>query len=285
MSKLFKLKNWLTLEGAATHLSAVLEEPVTVADILQLALDGHMALSVNFVNIARAQMGKIKPYSEAMQFSLPSDAWMGALSNEVVNRSKMPHMIVLDKSITELRKDTPLLCFDDDAVPISGIWDLAMIGSGRRELNHRLQRVLGGPVVDLFLVDGTYLKNEDGTYALIHERVQNPDHGIESDKKNISQVHYIPAGRLPSDAPMVIRTNELIRFMALYRSDVEIEQPLGDRERAALLNSIGALLKYSGHKESAIINSILTNHPGVYGLTKRTLESKFAEAKRSLTAR
>ena len=33
MSKLFKLKEWLTLEEAANHISNVLGEPVTLADI------------------------------------------------------------------------------------------------------------------------------------------------------------------------------------------------------------------------------------------------------------
>lgn len=50
VSKLFKLKDWLTVEDAARHLSGVFSEPVSEADILRLALDRRLTLSVNFVN-------------------------------------------------------------------------------------------------------------------------------------------------------------------------------------------------------------------------------------------
>lgn len=55
MSKLFKLKKWLTLDEAANHISNVLGEPVTLADIYNFALDEHLILSVNFVNIVKAK--------------------------------------------------------------------------------------------------------------------------------------------------------------------------------------------------------------------------------------
>ena len=58
MSKLFKLKEWLTLDEAATHLSNVLGESVTVADLYRFALDGHLTFSVDFVNHAQARKGK-----------------------------------------------------------------------------------------------------------------------------------------------------------------------------------------------------------------------------------
>ena len=44
MSKLFKLSEWLTLDDAAKHLSTALGEPVKVADVYRLALDGHLTL-------------------------------------------------------------------------------------------------------------------------------------------------------------------------------------------------------------------------------------------------
>ena len=47
---LYKLKEWLTAPDAAAHLSMALVEDVTEADVLQLALDGQLTLSVNFVN-------------------------------------------------------------------------------------------------------------------------------------------------------------------------------------------------------------------------------------------
>ncbi len=48
MSKLFKLKEWLTLSEASERLSVFLGEKVSVADCLQLALDKHITISAIF---------------------------------------------------------------------------------------------------------------------------------------------------------------------------------------------------------------------------------------------
>ncbi|BFI60073.1 MULTISPECIES: hypothetical protein [Yersinia] len=45
MKKIFKLKKWLTLEEASRRLTTTFEEDVTIADCLQLALDGHLVIS------------------------------------------------------------------------------------------------------------------------------------------------------------------------------------------------------------------------------------------------
>lgn len=64
-SKLFKLKKWLTVPEAARHLTNLFDEEVTEADVLRLALDRHLKLSVYFVNHAYArQGGKFLPYEE-----------------------------------------------------------------------------------------------------------------------------------------------------------------------------------------------------------------------------
>lgn len=56
-SKLFRLKEWLTLAEAANYLSTIFGESVCVADVLRLGLDRHLKLSVNFVNHATARRG------------------------------------------------------------------------------------------------------------------------------------------------------------------------------------------------------------------------------------
>ncbi len=63
-SKLFQLKEWLTVPEAARHLSIIFDEDVSEADVLRLSLDGHLKLSVNFVNYAQARRGKVVPYED-----------------------------------------------------------------------------------------------------------------------------------------------------------------------------------------------------------------------------
>lgn len=55
MNKLFKLKKWLTIQEAARRLSSSAEEAISEADVLRLAIDGELVLSVDFVNHARGK--------------------------------------------------------------------------------------------------------------------------------------------------------------------------------------------------------------------------------------
>ena len=65
MSKLLKLKQWLTLSDTAQYLSLAFRERVTEADVLRLGLDGHLTLSVHFVNGTRARYGQLVPLEKA----------------------------------------------------------------------------------------------------------------------------------------------------------------------------------------------------------------------------
>ena len=56
MSKLFALKSWFTLFDASEYLSKALGEPVAEADILRLALDQKLKMSVVFVDGVLARL-------------------------------------------------------------------------------------------------------------------------------------------------------------------------------------------------------------------------------------
>ena len=56
---LYKLREWLTVPDAAEHLSIAFGEEVTEAEVLHLALDGHLTLSVNFVIPMTGQLGRL----------------------------------------------------------------------------------------------------------------------------------------------------------------------------------------------------------------------------------
>lgn len=59
------LKEWLTLPDAADHLSNLLNDKVTEADILQLALSNKLTLSVNFLSDATAISSNVITYSKS----------------------------------------------------------------------------------------------------------------------------------------------------------------------------------------------------------------------------
>ena len=72
MSRLFKLKEWVTLQDAAKYLSLTLDEEVSQVDLLRLVLDKHLTLSVLFANGAPARKGKKIPTSEVLFKEIPS---------------------------------------------------------------------------------------------------------------------------------------------------------------------------------------------------------------------
>jgi len=75
-SKIFKLKKWLTIPDTADHLSIVFGEKIKDADVLRLALDGHLRLSVDFVNHANARRGeKMIPFNEWKEKFIESASW------------------------------------------------------------------------------------------------------------------------------------------------------------------------------------------------------------------
>ena len=72
LKKLLKLKDWLTVPDAARHFSILFGDDVSEADVLRFALDGHLTLSVHFVNHATAQCGKIIPLADAEIVEVPN---------------------------------------------------------------------------------------------------------------------------------------------------------------------------------------------------------------------
>jgi hypothetical protein len=320
MSRLLKLKQWLTVEDAARHLSGMFGEPVNRVDILQLALDGRLTLSVHLVNTAVAKRGSIKPFE---------DAAYRELSPEIVSMMDLPEA-ARDKPVwvlegTRVHGDR-IVEVSDELVRLEGVYDLAMLGNEARDVQNELQKLTGGPSVNGHTLDGTFVVgSEAGEVFQVQERLtREARHHAQATLKMAfavaslrsakppqlspfdldssscaawpEQDDYVPAPGLPSDAVLVVRTSSLLRLQAAGIDDDAKEKPTGSRERATYLNIIGGLIgvmlgKSAGGKpysmfesQAAVIDALLANYPGRPGIAKTTLETKLAEAKRSLDA-
>ena len=277
--KLFKLKEWLTVPEAAKHLSTVLGEEVSVADILRIALDGHLKLSVYFVNYAKARCGKVVSYEEVEWY--PSDYIS-------IDKSLIPDKFK-DKEIKEIRlmkslniDDHRYLNLEDGVTTIRGVWDLSMVGNERLDVEHEYQNLTDGPEVTLQGLDGAFVENEDGVMCQIQESFDQNEYisgsaaqlekikehiasnNIEKEKaKELLSLHkknreeylnkrekknpsddYYPAGGLPRDSVLVVRVQALIDLQErLSREESEKKKPLDLRGERTYLNIIGALLE------------------------------------------
>ena len=241
MSKLLNLKEWVTIEDAARHLSIMFGEQVAEPDILRLALDGHLTLSVNFVNGAYARAGCIKEASEARHIDVPvglSAAEKAKSPGEYQGGwEKLCMGIALDDS-------TKVIDLEDEVVELHGVYDLPMIGGEQLDIERRFQRMTDGPAVTSVTLDGAFIVagNADEVLQLQEHfedngyvdpaRLKKPWHNREN---------FYPADRLPSDSVLVVRTDSLMVLRELAVEAARDKKPkatLSTRERETLLKLV-----------------------------------------------
>lgn len=276
MSRLLKLKEWLTLEEAANHISNVIGEPVVVADLYRFCLDGHIRLSVHFVNKAKARPGQ-RIAREDVEFDVfHSDLFTGLPMETPVLLPTHNEIALGENSWARL---------DDRVVAIDGIWDLSMVGAEILDIEHFYQGLTSGLEVSLINIDGTYVERA-GTLCQLLESYDNNEYqaGSMARKKELDEYiekskiskkvanelitqhekereeflksnqvkkevdKYFPAGGLPQDCVIVARTSEVTRFIRSLEDEEKIgdEKNLTSKERNSLLVLIGALCKEVG---------------------------------------
>lgn len=226
MSKLFNLKKWLTIEDAAKHLSAIFDEPVKDYDILRFALDGHLKLSVNFVNHVYAIKHKIVSFENVEKVSI--------FGSELV-----PMGLRLG--------DGNFLVNEDKVLSVIGVMDLMMMGGERLDVEDLYQKLTSGIEVTSVCIDGVFMQNpkDNDIYGL--QSCFKDDVASMRNKSN-----YYPAGGLPNDAALVVRTSAISEFIESVHSANEVEKPLKDTERNTLLTIIAALAKEADYDISKI---------------------------------
>jgi hypothetical protein len=261
VSKVFKLKKWLPLDEAVNHISNVLGEPITLADIYKCALDGHLILSANFVN-----------GSQAKEVFLDENGW-----------------------ISESCSVKPV---KDELFPIKGLWDLTMRGSERADIEHLYHQETSGISVKdhasrgVFLQQGntlcqlfTTIKPSSEEKSTSNKRVIkrgllalctpydnfrpkiSESNGNNNSEDNQSVFHHINHHALGLDEEehvLVIRTDEVTRFIQTLEDTPQEAKPLHDKERTTLLVLLGSTLSKANFD---------LNERGVAGKIRRATES------------
>jgi len=288
MSKLFKLKEFLTLEEAANHISTVLGETATIADLYRFALDGHLTLSVNFVNHANVKKGKwVK--TKDIEFKLVENSLFAG------TKFDKPYKIPANYELHVTEDDW--ISLEKTVTSIDGIWDLTMAGGEKLDIEHYYQQLTSGLEVTLCTLDGIFVQRDnvvcqlqqdfddneyqDGSKAqqeimeryiannqLNEHRVKQIRAEFKEDRKKYleerkskpNENNYFPSGGLDEqDHVLVIRTNEITRFIQSLESPSSSEKPLTSKERNSLLVLIGALCKQVDidHNQRGIASSLV----------------------------
>lgn len=274
MSKLFKLKEWLTLEEATNHISNVLGEPVTLADIYRLSLDGHLKLSADFVNGSQARTGKFVK-TEDIDFIVIDKM---PLTGEQLDK---PFSMPLNGEIRCLKDDW--IALDEKVVSIRGLWDLTMMGAEQVDIEFYYQQEISGIEVTLQALDGVFLQQgemlcqlqtdfDDNEYQpgskaqlkalkmnIAQENLSKEDAEknikkfesirkkyLDERRKNKHADNFFPSGGLDEhDYVLVVKTNEVTRFIQTLEDTPLEAKPLNSKERNSLLVLLGAVFNHS----------------------------------------
>ena len=373
MSKLFKLKEWLTVADAARHLSIAFGEDVTEADVLRLALDGRLHLSVYFVNHATARCGNVVGLEEVEWRLFPCPPGRGGLPQSADESSVAPRLRAPAKLLA-LLKDVPtaewpnllpipsglnidedrFLELSDGVTTLRGVWDLPMIGNERLDIEHEYQNFTGGPAVTLQGLDGAFVEGRDGQICQLQENFDENEYQtgssahlerlkqhiaensikgadaesllnrhkeqrkefLERQRARPAKDNHYPAGGLPKDAVIVVRTKALREFEQSLNDEIIIKQLAeakdriadlelalagaekanvpGERSEKTYLNIIGGLLalmlgkspagkpQSSFEGQEAIISSMLGHYGQIKGMGDSNLQKIMAKANKTL---
>jgi hypothetical protein len=227
MKKLFNLKQWLTVPDAARHLSVLFGEDVSEADVLHLALNGCLTLSVEFVNHAAARCGPVVPLKDAKFITV-----LSPINGE---RIDLVEGVEIGDQVIE---------HDEKIVTLGGVWDLKMQGAERIDVKNLYQSLTDGPSVDLQSLTGPIVFHQSGLHCQLQSHFSdNECFSPENLKKPRNHPsNYYPADGLPDDSVLVVRTSALRDLEArLAEPDQKAEKPLQKRERDTLLVIIAAL--------------------------------------------
>lgn len=216
-SKLFKLKKWLTMPETANHLSIIFGEKVVEADVLRLGLEGHLKLSVNFVNKAKARQGTVVSY-EYVEWQKPSlrlEEAINAIKRKKGLEPSQKETLQFDSNMTNVKvlkslkiDDERFLNLEENVTFIQGVWDLPMIGNERLDVEHEYQQLTGGPEVTLTCLDGTFVEGKGGVVCQLQDKSEPIE--IETlQGEKITGGYFYPAGALPHDSVFVVRTQAL----------------------------------------------------------------------------
>ena len=264
MSKLTKLKKWSSLDDAVVYLSKILEEPVSTIDLYQLAIDGHLVLSVHFINPCQAKTGEVVGYKDIQTLPSLSGDELVCISTWLDEE--------LDPKISRFFNHNKGISYLD------GIWDL-YLGAGAADLYLRSlrQHDSNGPNITSTNLNGIFVRDETGDFAELYEKD--------------GEVEY-PTTTLPTDSQLVIRVSSMQDLIKLAEEpepksnskaiDPRIESSY-QRIIAALLSVIDGTAPINGYvNNSQLIAKLAEHYAGYSGLSKRNLEKRLPQCRKSI---
>lgn len=221
MSKLFKLKEYLTIPETVKYFSTMFDEEVTEADVLQLVLDDKLLMSVHLVNSVFATNYEKIPFDNKKDVF--SESYNGLEFVGVTNEKFGKYRHITGYFLKPLLRVFRLSGTYNLVPGLSGFYDvrkrLEMISMGI-EVTNNYERYFVGPehgwIYEL-------LTTEENTEA--QENSSFKDCGID----------YYPVYELPDDSYLVVRTDDLKDFERRFIVDPDVTTANDQPEMAEIV--------------------------------------------------
>ncbi|MEJ8855804.1 hypothetical protein WKW79_14570 [Variovorax robiniae] len=228
MSKLFKLKRWLTIAESAKHLTTIFGEEVTEADILRFALDHRLTLSVVFLSGALASLC-VPIKDEDVQYNeVPS------LDGTEILKLPIGGQVVVTPSGSLAQVQDQVFRLDDDCP-----YSLSMLGGEAEDIQHRYWNLVGAEHEETSNLYGTFVMDAGRMFQLKAALAPSATGKARG---------FYPIGALPPDAALVVQTGDLLNLEKSIADAPSIEEkPIGTKERNTLLAIIAVLCKDAGY--------------------------------------
>lgn len=280
-----KLKEFLTLTETAQRISLMFSKQlITIADVLQLALDGHLQLSINLVNGSTASRCARIDYSDPnLEFDYYPGRKVGDPPRKVPRGGRIfrhgGELYQAKAEITLLEKT---------------IWDLPMIGNERVDVQNMVAEHTGGVEVEYSCTSGgTFLASPSGDLFQVQRSII-PAEKYEFDPKtpwNAFQNYTALGVLLPELGEFVVRRTALEFFEQNLEEPegLSIDRPLLARERRALLTTLAVVCEYAklDIKSSTKTALLILNQADMMGvqLGKTTVENYLKDIPEALGTR
>jgi len=311
-TKLLKVKKWIDANEAAMRLSLSLEDKVTALDLLELALENEITLSVKFPRgnsfVIREVKQLTQPYLERLEkvfhFELVSScidrkalpakgseeydslfkkfiqqycAKNNLSANEISNDGK-PSIHNLTYEYFEYSQNLQHM----DTV----IYELPMIGAETIDIEALIEINNERKPPEAIHLDGVFLRTPDGRLFNLMDKfskedlAQFPRAKNEDEESNyLNRREYFPAGGLPIGCEIGISPENLLIFEQNL-SEENLDEELSQKALlllGAVINEVtGSTIKWTQGKLATAIEE-----KKIKGLKERTINGIFANANKA----
>lgn len=233
MSKLLGLKEWVTIKEAAKHLTVALNEEVTESDVLRFSLDGHLKISVNFINGAVARGWVIKPMSEAR--TAPS---LDGSSNVILGIPLLPDEVL-----------EPL----NGVINIRGVWELPMIWGERLCVENLYLELNDLPENTMINLDGVFVGDRSTHLLSIQSDWAESDEysKLAEGKSLYDSDRYYPASKFSDDSIFVITTDALNDLIKKLNGNENSKNPTDTNRKQRIKDYVNKEYANGKSKKSA----------------------------------